>query len=248
MNILAMSDLHGRLPKLPKAIEASDIDLFIDCGDTAGHDNKNWGWNDYFGRTVDVPAEAVYQREWLTNTYKPWVQKTLKPKKTLRLNGNHDFCATEDLFDYNLFEGAKTVVVDGIKIGMMTGMGKLAGEWHDEIGEEEVERRIHLIDRDIQILVTHCPPHSIRDQAYSGQRIGFASLTKAIFGSSLTNQTPYFTHMTHHFMGHAHEARGHEIHEIDGRAVHFMNVAETYCTVEANEVNLKATRVSFHSK
>lgn len=245
MNILAMSDLHGRIPKIPKAIASSEIDLFIDCGDTCGHFNKNWDYNDYFQRMVNVPAESADQLKWLQETYKPWITKAINPKHIIRLNGNHDFGDCPDgLFEHYLFQGSKTITVEGIKIGLMTGMGNLAGEWHDEIGEEEVERRIYGIDKDIQILVTHCPPYGILDKAYSGDRIGFRALTKAIFGSAIGEQPPYFTHLTHHFFGHAHEARGQQEEFVDERKITFMNVAETYATLETHRGN----RLSFHSK
>ena len=243
MNILALSDIHGRIPKLPKAIAESPIELFIDCGDTCGHFSKNWSYNDYFQRMVNVEAEANDQLGWLKDTYKPWIEKTLKPKHIIRLNGNHDFGeCPEGLFEHYLFQGSKTIIIEGIKIGMMTGMGQLVNEWHDEIPEEEFQRRIEGIDRDIQYLVTHMPPHGILDQAYSGDRIGSRALTQAIFGR--LGETPYFTHLTHHWFGHAHEARGKEEHDIDGRKITFMNVAETYATLDSHRGN----RVSFHSK
>ncbi len=257
MNILAMSDLHGRIPKLPKAIATSEVDLFIDCGDTCGHFKQNWTYSDYFQRMVNVPAEAKDQLGWLTDTYKPWIEKTLKPKHIIRLNGNHDFGeCPEGLFEHYLFQGSKTITVEGIKIGMMTGMGQLAGEWHDEIPEEEFQRRIEGIDRDIQYLVTHMPPYGILDQAYSGDRIGSRALTKAIFGSAMGNQHPYFTRLTHHWFGHAHEARNMEQHEIEANDIYparnivFMNVAETYGCLNTNtgEASHAGKRLANHSK
>lgn len=223
-----MSDIHGRIPKLPKAITASAVDLFIDCGDTSPHFNKNWSWNDYFQRMVNEQAEAADQQIWLRDKYAPWIQETVKPKHVLRLNGNHDFGNAEGLFEHYLFQGSKTITVDGIKIGMMTGMGELAGEWFDEIPETEFQRRIEGIDRDIQILVTHMPPHGILDLAYDSRRIGSRALTQAIFGSALKNESPYFTHLTHHFFGHAHEARGTQEEMVDERKIIFYNVAERF--------------------
>ena len=240
--ILAMSDIHGRIPKLPKLTSTSEVDLFIDCGDTAGHFNANWNYDNHYRRVVNVEAEAKDQLAWLKDTYKPWIEKTIKPKHIIRLNGNHDFANAEAEFEYYLYQGSKTITIEGIKIGLMTGMGQLAGEWHDEIPEEEFQRRIEGIDRDIQYLVTHMPPYGILDKCYGGDRIGSRALTQAIFGR--LGETPYFTHLTHHWYGHAHEARGKEEHDIDGRKITFMNVAETYSTLDTHRGN----RVAFHSK
>jgi len=224
--VLALSDLHGRLPRIPKAIAESSIDIFIDCGDTAPHYNKNWDWNDYFQRMCNVPAEASDQLTWLKDTYKPWIEKTIKPKHIIRLNGNHDFADASDVFEHYLYQGSKTITVEGIKIGMMTGMGILQGEWFDEISEDEFAQRIEGIDRDIQILVTHMPPHGILDKTSYGDKIGSRSLTKAIFGH--LGSEPYFTHLQQHFYGHAHEAKGKEEHDIDGRKLTFYNCAERF--------------------
>jgi Icc-related predicted phosphoesterase len=240
MNILAMGDLHGRIPKLPKAVTESPVDVLLLCGDICGHFNKNWTFNDYFHRMVNVPAEGADQRDWLINAFKPWIDKTIAPKHTVFLNGNHDFGQFDGIFEHYLFTGSKTIEIEGVKFGLMTGMGQLAGEWHDEIPEEEFQHRIDGIDPDIQILVTHMPPNGILDKAYSGDRIGSRALTKAIFGSAMGNRHPYFTRLTHHFFGHAHEARGSETHEIileddeifTPRSIVFKNVAETYAALE----------------
>lgn len=230
-NILCMADLHGRLPKIPKSITESEIDILVFAGDICGHFNKNW---DFKGpkRRVDQAAEAIDQKDWIINTLKPWVDKTLKPKSVIWVNGNHDFASAEGVgFDHTLFTGSKTITIDGIKIGLLAGSGELFGEWNDEINESEFANRIDKIDRDIRVLISHCPPYGILDRASDGNRIGSMSLTQAIFGR--LGEIPYFTHLTHSIYGHCHELSGQsETHDVDGRQVGFYNVAENYKTLE----------------
>ena len=240
MNILVMSDLHGRIPRLAKAITESTVDVLILCGDICGHFNKNWNFTSFYKREVNAIAEGLDQKDWLVNTFKPWIDRHIAPKHIIFINGNHDFGDFSGVFEHYLFIGSKTIEIDGVKIGLMTGMGQLAGEWHDEIPEEQFQHRIDCIDKDVQLLVTHMPPYGILDKAYNDDRIGSRALTKAIFGSSMGAQHPYFTKLTHHFFGHAHEARGTEEHEIvpegdeifEPRKVIFYNVAETYKVLE----------------
>ena len=241
-NILAMSDLHGRIPKLPRVITSSEIDVLILAGDIAGHGKENWTYTDYFERMVNVPAEAIYQKAWIENTLKPWIDKEVKPKSVIFVNGNHDFGDYEGVFEHYLFMGSKTIAIDGVKIGLLAGSGILVNEWSDEINEDQFSQRIDGIERDVTYLISHVPPHGILDKAHNGDRIGSRALTQAIFGRIGTE--PYFTNLKYSIFGHCHENRGKEEHEIDGRKITFLNVAETFATLDEH----KGTRVSFHSK
>jgi Icc-related predicted phosphoesterase len=230
LNILALADIHGRIPKLPKSITDSDVDVLMLCGDICGHFNKNWDFNDYFQRMVNVPAESADQRGWIVDTLKPWIDKTLKPKHTIFVNGNHDFGDFHGIFEHYLFKGSKNIEVEGVKIGVLAGSGMLSNEWSDEIDNEEFKHRIAGLDKDIQIIVSHMPPYGIMDRAHNGDRIGSPALVNAIFGRM--GSDPYFTKLERSFFGHCHEARNDETHEIEGRQVHFHNVAERYVAVE----------------
>lgn len=225
MNILAMADLHGRIPKIPPAIKGSPIDLLVLAGDITPNFNENWTYNDYFQRMVNVKAEAADQRTWAQTKLMEFREK-VGATQMLFINGNHDFFDSAGVGEYHLFQGAKTVMIEGIKVGMLAGSGILVNEWNDEIDEKEFRLRIRQIDPDIQLLISHMPPHGILDTTRHGDKIGSTELTKAIFGNIGTQ--PYFTHLKHHIFGHCHESRGTTTNDIDGRSVVFHNVAERY--------------------
>jgi hypothetical protein len=188
---------------------------------------------------VNVPAEGKDQKDWFVNTLRPWIDKTIKPKHTVFVQGNHDFADLSDIGGMHyVFTGSKVVEIEGVKLGLLGGSMTLAGEWHDEVDEYEMNGRILNLDSDIDILVSHVPIFGVMDQAFNGDRIGCKSLREAVFGLSSAFSPEdiikhaRFENLQHSFWGHCHEKRGDETHEIEGRQVHFHNVAERYVAVE----------------
>jgi len=234
MNILAMADTHGRLPKLPPSILATRIDLMILAGDITPTNTRNWDMSNRF-RLVDVVKESASQKIWMNEKFMPWTKNFKGVENIVFVNGNHDFFdSTEIEGIHALKTGSRVITINGIKIGLLAGSMPFTGEWSDEVDEYEMKQRISAIDKDIQLLVSHVPPFGIRDQAYSGDYIGCKSLREAILGHSSAFEpeqilvSPHFEKLTHHFYGHCHETRGTEIQEVDGRKVVFHNLAETY--------------------
>jgi Icc-related predicted phosphoesterase len=249
MNIIALSDLHGRLPKMPSGILASPFDALILSGDITPNNIANWDMSRWNDRRCDISKEAPYQREWFETKLLPWAKTFKKVENIIFIAGNHDFLNPEKIPGIiGLKTGAKTITLAGTKIGLLCGSMPLKGEWNDEINEYDMNERVLTLDRDIEILVSHVPPMGVMDRAYNGQLIGSNSLRDSIFGlgsafDPSNKPKPYFTNLKHHFYGHCHEARGREVHEIDGRQVIFDNVAETYSTLIHNKV----TRLAFKS-
>jgi hypothetical protein len=75
MNILAMGDLHGRIPKLPNPVLASRIDLMLLAGDITPNFMENWDMRLWNARKVNAPAEAASQKDWFLNKFIPWTKK-----------------------------------------------------------------------------------------------------------------------------------------------------------------------------
>ena len=256
MNILAMSDLHGRIPKLPKSLLASRIDLLVLAGDIMPNDVANWDMSRWNDRRCDVAKEGAAQRLWWDTKFMPWVKNFKEVKKIVFVKGNHDFLDAEAIPDIiALNTGSKVIEIDDLKIGLLAGSMPLKGEWSDEVDEYEMTQRILNIDRDIDILISHVPPLGVMDRAYGGDLIGCKALREAIFGigSAFEEQliiSPRFEKLRYAIYGHCHETRGNESQKIDGHDVTFLNVAETYCTIETsgNDLQHHSGRVSFHSK
>jgi len=224
------SDPHGKLPKVHKG----SFDFVCICGDNAGHFDKNWTFNDYFERMVDVKSEAIDQKKWAEEVMLPWT-KGFDTKNVIVINGNHDFADYSEYFENYTYTTPMTKIIDGVKFGFLPGTNFLANEWNDEISEDEFDRRINLIDRDIDVLISHQPPSQVLDLTYSGTCIGSKSLYKAIFG--LRGIEPYFNKLKLHMFGHVHEGGlSNEEHEIDnGRKVIFVNAA---CKIKILNIDL----------
>ena len=156
----------------------------------------------------------------------PIKKKGLALDRIVFTPGNHDFFNPTSIFPNSIQTGSKTIIVGGIKIGLLCGVLPLAGEWNDEIDEYEIKQRILALDPDIQILVSHVAPYGIRDSAYGGEHTGSQELYRAIFGTSMFSEEKlFFTNLTLHCFGHSHEGFGGETHEIEGRRVRFSNAA-----------------------
>lgn len=238
IKISHISDTHGNKIKPDK-----NADIIILSGDMAPHNMDNFKfyvkdglsetevsgksmfWN---FRKIDAKAEGEYQKDWLNKEgLKHIKSRGIDFNKIIVINGNHDFYNSEELFTHGLYKGSKTIELQGLKIGLLTGINPYHNEWFDEINEMEFENRIQNIDRDIDILISHAPPRMILDMGYN-EPIGSYAIYNAIFGH--IGQVPYFYKLKAHFFGHAHEARGkitHTISDIDEneRIVMFSNAS-----------------------
>lgn len=235
MNILALADLHGRLPKkMPKSLLASRIDLLVAAGDICPNFPVNWSRLESGFRKVDIAKEAPAQLEWFQSQFLGWTRHFQQVKNIIFVYGNHDFILVDAIEGVIVQRtGSRVIEVDGKKIGLLAGSMPLIGEWSDEVDEYEMNQRILAMDPDIELLISHVPPMGIMDQAYNGDLIGCRALRDAIFGVTSFGQViaePRFNKLTHHWFGHCHETRGLQEHVINSRTVTFHNVAEKYET------------------
>lgn len=237
MNIVHVSDTHGDKINPGKA-----CDLLIHSGDWAYNNLNNFtpcikgangelvkvSWNGPWNfRQIDKLAEAAYQEHRIKTENLPYfAKKGLAPEDIIFTVGNHDFFDPTPILPNSVKNGSRTIMVKGIKIGLLSGVLPLKGEWNEEIDEYEIKQRILALEPDIQILVSHVAPYGIRDCNYGGEHTGSQELYRAIFGTSMfSEEKPFFTNLTLHCFGHSHEGFGGETHEIDGRKVRFSNAA-----------------------
>jgi Icc-related predicted phosphoesterase len=238
IKISHISDSHGKAPKPNRKADlvvlSGDIcDTYVENmtpyfkGKDGSLQATTWNsplWN---FREIDIEKEQADQREWLTQNGKLLLKlRGFKDEDIIWVNGNHDFLDPTDIFPYSVFQGAKVFTVKGVKFGVVSGVLPYNFEWNDEVQDDIISQRLELVDRDIDVLVSHVPPYMIMDKAYGKMGIGSPSIYKAIFGSH-SGEEPYFNNLKAHLFGHAHEGRGKQWHEIDGRKVQFSNAAET---------------------
>jgi len=235
--ILIFADLHGKLPKISKKWRNKDT-IIILAGDIANNYPEQTftpgymsgdvftptNWHMWNFRKIDTVLESELQSGWVQTKLIPHlIDNNISLDNVIAINGNHDFFDTSKLFKNGLDIGTKTVTIQGIQFGLVTGVMKYQGEWFQEISEEEIAKRLKNLDQDIDILVTHSPPYGIRDMGY-GNRIGSNEIVKSIFGYA--GKPPHFTKVRYHLFGHAHGQYGVDKHELNGRVIRFVNAAE----------------------
>lgn len=238
--------MHGKLPKIPASW--NNENLIVLSGDQCDNFGQNFipcikygnkltptSWNGFWNfRKIDIEAESQCQKDWVKNILIPHLLKNnVNLDRCIWINGNHDFLNVSDLFVHSCFDSAKTIVIDGIKIGLLIGCLPIVFEWHQEISEDEMDARIKTLDPAIDILISHSPPKGIRDLAYShgGEHIGSQAITNSIFGKSIAEK-PYFNSIRYHLYGHAHSAKGGEKHLVDERLIRFYNAATTRLNID----------------
>ena len=159
MIIDCISDLHGYLPSnLPGG------DLLIVAGDLTARDTQ---------------AEYFVFRDWI---------RAQDYKKKIFIAGNHDRCIEKGLFYFsNEWMGAEYLRDSGTEFDELKIYGSPWTKTFEGMNphckaftvdtEEELKEKFDLIPDDIDILVTHSPPHGILDKCFNGN-VGSKSLRR----------------------------------------------------------------------
>lgn len=125
--------------------------------------------------------------------------------------GNHDFTDIAPLFAggpvheisddptqrYVLRKGGRRLVVGG-----MRGVKTRSGKWADAMTDAEFAERAMHLPLEIDVLVTHAPPHGILDFAY-GEATGYPALREYS-----ARREAAWSHAKLHLFGHIHESQG----------------------------------------
>lgn len=180
MKVVAISDQHGHLPKIPKC------DLLIIAGDVCPHMGVvDQEWNgEKVKRRVPVGSsdDIFFQSEWLNGPFRKWIDKT-KAKNKILIFGNHDFIAEKSphmipIMPIHILQD-NSVVIDGLKIwGSPRSLPFY--DWAFNNTEEELERIYSNIPADTDVIVSHGPAFGTMDWVRSGERVGSKALLRAI--------------------------------------------------------------------
>jgi len=155
-----ISDTHGTFPKLPK-----DAEAVLHTGDFC----PNF-------IVTDHEMEAHLQRDWLKR--EQWtIKKWLGGRTMLVVQGNHDFTIIS-------CEGVIDITNRRYEFGGVSFYGfpwvPAFGPWNWGANEHEMFERVNRIPwGNIDVLMAHCPPHSVLDFCPSGH-IGNNQLSNAI--------------------------------------------------------------------
>jgi Icc-related predicted phosphoesterase len=179
LRVAAISDLHGFLPDVPAC------DVLLIAGDVCPVEDHDPG----------------FQRRWLAGPFAEWL-RSADAGEIVGIAGNHDFVAEEDPelmrslpWTYLCDE---TTRVDDLRIHgspwTVTFM-----EWAFMKDEDELVATWGSIPRDVDVLITHGPPHGYGDVAVHGLHVG---------SETLVARLPELEHLRLHAFGHIHEGAG----------------------------------------
>ncbi len=180
MKILAMGDIHGQCQKIFNYLQQNKLDLIILTGDIT-----------HFGPSK--LGEEILNEICISNV------------PTLAIPGNCDpTCIYGEIEDSNAINiHNKSIIIKNIGICGFGGSNVTPFDTPLEFAEVQIYHELKTLmkqieDQEIQILVTHAPPHNTKaDILPSGEHVGSESIRKIIeeFQPSLN------------ICGHIHEAK-----------------------------------------
>lgn len=153
MKVVAISDQHGNLPKIPSC------DLLLIGGDICPATDHSLDFQEY----------------WLNTTFRWWLEK-ISAKKIVGIAGNHDLIfqnkprAVPSL-PWTYLQDSATEF-EGLKI-WGTPWQPYFFDWAFNLYEKELCDKWALIPKDADIIVVHGPPHGYGDKAPRANRKGY---------------------------------------------------------------------------
>ena len=198
MRCVAISDTHCNLRKM----KIPDGDLLIHAGD----------WTNY-GRPHELQGELDYFYS-LPHARKLWIA------------GNHDF-VLENERPTNVPENVHYLQDEGVEIEGHYFYGSpwvpAYGGWAFNMEEWEMEKVFSVIPDQTEVLITHCPPKTIRDAIVERYPSGWED-TLNIGSRALLDKIKTLTKLRYQIHGHVHEQYGSSV--ING--VTYINAASHY--------------------
>jgi Icc-related predicted phosphoesterase len=202
--IIAISDLHGNLPKI------DPCDFLLIGGDICPH-----------ATTPGSFGDMMFQARWLNTTFRTWLDKT-PAKHVVATWGNHDFIGQRaaEIVPHLRWRMLvdKEAVIDGVRFYGTPWQPSFYSWAFNLDTEEELERKWRWIPSNTDVLVLHAPPRGYGDcvpadlnSPNAGESTGSTTLLERIL-----KVKPKLT-----VYGHIHAGRG--VYEVDG--VKMANVA-----------------------
>jgi len=200
VRIVHFSDWHGQLNDLPEA------DVYVCTGDMLDNypvmkrPNYREGWDGtsnfgVFGggyrREISPKREEHLQAEWFKKKFtkrgrpgfRHYFPESCKDNPVVVVRGNHDFIDLGPMFGGTHFDvsddSTRSIEYCGLKFGGFRGVNWFTREWWGERDPERIGMDIEMLPDDLDVVVSHQPPHGIQDLGY-GEHIGSHHYTRWI--------------------------------------------------------------------
>lgn len=158
MKIIAVSDMHGRLPTIP------ECDLLLIAGDICSHGSTH------------------SQLFWLRKEFRIWLDQ-VPAKEIVAVAGNHDWVFQKQPGQIPKFRWHylldRSIELNGLVIHGSPWQ-PIFYDWAFNLSEEELAEKFALIPDNADIVVTHGPPLGFRDETPSGLHVGSSALRRRI--------------------------------------------------------------------
>ena len=166
MKVVAIADVHGRLPRISAIPEC---EILLIAGDLCPDFPNPW----------DAGIMCARQTEWLQNEYAAW-EKVVPAKHIFMTPGNHDWitCLPDGLRT-KLFIDAG-IELEGKNFWFTPWITPI-GSWNYMADRATRKTRFAMIPEGLDLLVSHSPAHEVMDRSYSEDLCGCPELRQAIY-------------------------------------------------------------------
>lgn len=241
MRVLHVSDTHG----YPSAFDApGDVKVIVHSGDLLP--------NHVFPSTPSARrSEERWQAQW-TRDNTERLARLIGNRKFLFMPGNHDFGDACSLLRNRHGVDAWNLHVDGPKIvnGLVFGgipfIPWMGGIWNHERPEEEIGVRFSdlLEEYAPDVIVNHCPPYGVLDDA----AIGYGGRANLIGSIAVRERLLKFAYLPSgkyrprwYLTGHCHECGG---FEIEFAGIRVSNAATTTRVIDLDKKEVASAECS----
>lgn len=162
MRLVAISDLHGHLPRVP------DCQVLIIAGDLGPVSNHH----------------PDFQLNWLATEFAAWLDQQPVEHKVL-VAGNHDFAAEDRRFQELLPKlGVQYLQDSGCQIAGLNLWGTPwvpnLRQWAFYVSDDQDQARAELIPEGTDVVISHGPPYGILDLLGSQEHVGSKPLARRL--------------------------------------------------------------------
>ena len=169
MKIVAIADLHGRLPGRGTLARIPECDILLIAGDICAE----------FTWPFDPDIMRIRQMEWLASTFAEW-ETEVPARHILMTPGNHDWiirlpehCRSRLFID-------EAVTIEGCRFYFTPWVPPVAA-WNYMADRAYRKRAFADIPTGLDVLVSHSSAHRVLDLSYTNEHCGCRELRQAIY-------------------------------------------------------------------